>query len=410
MKTILITAYAVNPFKGSENGMGWRFVEEASREYKVIAITRKNNLPEINRFIQEHGEEVHHNVKWVGYDLPYWARWWKKGEWLALFYYVLWQRFIVSFIRKKGLEFDLVHNLNFHNDWTPSFLWKLDAPFLWGPIGHHPPIPKAFIKPIYGFKAWFSDRLKSGIKESFRKLIPGLKKTAKKADHILAMHPGVAPKLGLAPDSWTLLPSVGTEWVAPQEHLPQDTFSLISVGRFIPLKGFDITISAFAHFYHTLTPEAQKHVELKLVGKGPSQALLEKLAEELGVSDVVKFIPWMDRSVLLEEYRKAQAFIFPSHEGAGMVVAEALSYSLPVICLDNVGPGAFIDKACGLTANYKEGYEGVVKTLGNHITTLHQQPDTRNAMAKAARQRFENTFDWKAKGAQLRAIYANLLN
>ncbi|MEZ4688114.1 MAG: hypothetical protein R3B47_19250 [Bacteroidia bacterium] len=54
MKTILISAYAVNPYKGSENGMGWRFIEEAAREFNIIAITRKNNPPAIRQFTEEH--------------------------------------------------------------------------------------------------------------------------------------------------------------------------------------------------------------------------------------------------------------------------------------------------------------------------------------------------------------------
>lgn len=410
MKTILITVYAVDPYKGSENGMGWRFVEEASRDYNVIAITRHNNLPAIHAFMAEQGTPMHKNVQWVGYDLPDWAMWWKKGEWLSLLYYVLWQRFMPRFIKQQGFSFDLAHNLNFHNDWTPSFLWKLGKPFLWGPIGHHPPIPKAFIQPIYGNMAYGRDRLKIGIKESFRTLIPGLKKTVREADHIIAMHPGVAPKLGLPDGTWSLLPSVGTEWVEKQVPIPHSGFKLISVGRFIPLKGFDITIRAFAHFYHGLDTDNQQQVHLSLVGKGPSQPLLEAMAAELGIQHAISFIPWMERKALLAEYRKAQAFIFPSHEGAGMVVAEALSFSLPILCLDNVGPGAFVTPDCAMTASYDEGYAGAVQTLGTHIHTLYQAPQKRAKMAIAARQRFEETFDWEAKGKQLRAIYAHILS
>jgi len=43
MSTILITAYAVNPFKGSEDGIAWNIIRELATKNKVIAITRKNN-------------------------------------------------------------------------------------------------------------------------------------------------------------------------------------------------------------------------------------------------------------------------------------------------------------------------------------------------------------------------------
>ena len=29
--------------------------------------------------------------------------------------------------KKLNLNFDIVHNVNFHNDWTPSYLWKLNC-------------------------------------------------------------------------------------------------------------------------------------------------------------------------------------------------------------------------------------------------------------------------------------------
>ena len=50
MKTILVTAYAVNPYKGSEDGMGWNFIMQIARYQKVIAVTRINNGPHIEKY------------------------------------------------------------------------------------------------------------------------------------------------------------------------------------------------------------------------------------------------------------------------------------------------------------------------------------------------------------------------
>ena len=48
---------------------------------------------------------------------------------------------------------------------------------------------------------------------------------------------------------------------------------------------------------------------------------------------------------------KKLLFSFPSHEGAGMVVAEAMSFGLPVVCLNNEGPGEFITTNCGFAVH-----------------------------------------------------------
>jgi hypothetical protein len=141
MKTILATAYAVNPYKGSEDGMGWNMILQIARFQKVIAVTRENNEPKIAQYMKENPSKLYDNIQFEYFDLPYWMRFWKKGGRGAMLYYWMWQRGIVGFIQKKGFVFDIAHNLNFHNDWTPSYLWKLNKPFVWGPVGHHPKIP-----------------------------------------------------------------------------------------------------------------------------------------------------------------------------------------------------------------------------------------------------------------------------
>ena len=158
MKTILATAYALNPLKGSEDGMGWNFVCQAARYNQVIAVTRKNNRQHIEKYMLQHPEPLYQNLKFLYYDLPYFLRFWKRGGRGAMLYYYLWQVFMPIFIKARKVRFDLAHNLNFHNDWTPSLLWVLGKPMVWGPVGHHPKIPKGYILPVYGRRAYLKDR------------------------------------------------------------------------------------------------------------------------------------------------------------------------------------------------------------------------------------------------------------
>ncbi|MBK6497174.1 MAG: hypothetical protein IPG00_02995 [Saprospiraceae bacterium] len=64
---------------------------------------------------------------------------------------------VIGFVTKQNLTFDIAHNLNFHNDWTPSYLWKLGKPFVWGPVGHHPLIPAQYLSK-YFIKHLLKDR------------------------------------------------------------------------------------------------------------------------------------------------------------------------------------------------------------------------------------------------------------
>ena len=110
---------------------------------------------------------------------------------------------------------------------------------------------------------------------------------------------------------------------------------------------------------------------------------------------------------LLDYYRKSSAFIFPSHEGAGMVVAEALSFGLPVICLDNSGPGEFIDNTCG----YKipvQSYNKTVTNLAESVTDIYLNPAKLKTLSLNARKKFENQFHWDRRGESLKQIYSKL--
>ncbi|MCZ8285192.1 MAG: hypothetical protein O9353_07010, partial [Bacteroidia bacterium] len=98
MKTILASAYAVNPYKGSEDGMGWNFIYQIARFHKVIAVTRENNRPHIENFMKENPDFLYDNITFLYFDLPYWARFWKKGGKGALLYFYLWQRLLPLFV------------------------------------------------------------------------------------------------------------------------------------------------------------------------------------------------------------------------------------------------------------------------------------------------------------------------
>ena len=404
---ILMTAYAVNPYKGSEDGMGWNFVCQAARFHKIIAITRKNNRSYIERYLSYHDFEGKENLQFAYYDLPYWMRFWKIKSFGALLYFYLWQLFIPLFIRRNKLSFDIVHNLNFHNDWTPSTLWIFKKPMVWGPIGHHPRIPKGYILPIYGYLAYLKDRIKHFTKVFIRKVDPFLMQTILKSDKVLTMNSASRNLIDPLHKKSILLPSVGTEKVRINKY-QHDIFRVLSIGRFVPLKGFDMSIKSFHRFYNKLSDKEKIQSELILVGAGPKKKMLKKMAKDYGIEKAIVFVDWMKRDELVKLYNQSQVFLFPSHEGAGMVVAEALSFAMPVICYDNTGPGEFINNTCGLKVPYTN-YHDSIQHFANHLTNLYENKKFRQKLSEGAQKQFLELFEWNKKGEQLAEVYRQLL-
>jgi glycosyltransferase involved in cell wall biosynthesis len=406
IKTILATAYAVNPYKGSEDGMGWNALYQIARFNKVIAITRGNNRPHIEKFQSDNPDLVYENMQFIYFDLPIWMRFWKKKSRGAMVYFWMWQRAMPGFVIKQKIDFDIVHNLNFHNDWTPSYLYKLGVPFVWGPIGHHPQIPAQYLKP-YKMGYLIKDRLTWSLKQFFWNFSIGLKGSVKNAEHIFCMNKSVPGVIQVPKGKYSIVPSVATEDFGYNSKKYNNTFKLISAGRLVPLKGFDLSISAFADFISDKTEKEKKNCKLLIVGSGPEKGFLQNLAKEKGIERQVQFIDWIKRDKLIQLYKNVSAFLFPSHEGAGMVVAEALSFGLPVICLDNCGPGEFVDESCGITVP-EQGYNSTVNELSLGISRLYNNPQLLSKMSQNARQRFCENFHWNRRGEQFQALYQKL--
>lgn len=405
MKIILATAYAMNPYKGSEDGTGWNLVEQIARFNQVIAVTRKNNKPFIDQYMQEHPSCVQSSrVTFLYFDLPYWMMFWKKGERGAMLYFYLWQMFMPLFIWRNKLRYDLLHNLNFHNDWTPTFLWLLNKPLVWGPVGHHPKIPSNYIKEVYGIKEYVKSRALWLIKKIFWNMDPFLKLALWNTDAVITMNSGVEKVHRIEKRKLHRMPAVGAEQPMIKERA-KDKFTFLCVGRLVAMKGFDLTLAAFARFYNSLEDQDKKNVQLKIVGKGPLLDAVKLTIQKLGLAHAVVVQEWVQKDQMPDIYASASAFFFPSHEGAGMVVPEALSYGLPVVCFDNEGPGEFIDDSCGIKIPYSS-HEASVSQFAEALGLLYHNKSVLEELSKGAVRKFDHSFKWDVKGDVLKNIYA----
>ncbi len=84
---VLLSAYACEPGKGSEPGVGWRWaIEIARRGHEVIVLTRANNRTVIETAIKA-DPTLPPNITFAYYDLPAWALAFKRKFNAVLPYY-----------------------------------------------------------------------------------------------------------------------------------------------------------------------------------------------------------------------------------------------------------------------------------------------------------------------------------
>ncbi len=118
--------------------------------------------------------------------------------------------------------------------------------------------------------------------------------------------------------------------------LPADADVLLFAGRIQPLKAPDVLLRAVAVLLER-EPHRRSRFVVPVVG-GPSGTGLEKpqaladLAAELGVADVVRFVPPVSQEELARWYAAATVVAVPSYnESFGLVAVEAQATGTPVV-------------------------------------------------------------------------------
>ena len=118
--------------------------------------------------------------------------------------------------------------------------------------------------------------------------------------------------------------------------LPQDVAVVLFVGRIQPLKAPDVLLRAVARLLQR-DPARRERLVVAILG-GPSGSgldrprALQQLARDLGIADVVQFIPPVSRPELAQWYRAADLFAVPSYsESFGLVAMEAQACGTPVV-------------------------------------------------------------------------------
>jgi len=396
---ILLSAYACAPDEGSEPAVGWNWATTLGRHgHEVHVITRANNRDAIEA---EYRTNPQSGLKFLYYDLPHWARWWKKGQRGIHLYYILWQ--LGAYLRARHLvrnvKFDYVHHITLGVFRHPSFMAFLGIPFIFGPVGGGERAPLRlrasfpwrgklldFLRDIANLIARFDPLLRTCLKRS-RLILCKTSQTAQLIPRAYADRVRVRLEIGTAIVS-----------VAPVPIVPAGDLRVLYIGRLIYWKGVHFALRAFAEFrrHHPLT-------SLTIVGNGGEREWAHRLADHLSLNDAVRWLDWIPHDEVPQLYKSHDVLLFPSlHDSSGNVVLEALSQSLPVVCLDLGGPAEIVTQGCGRVIVTKRREEPeVVTDLALALAELAEDSALLANLREGAVQRARE-FSW---GSVVSAVY-----
>jgi len=181
-------------------------------------------------------------------------------------------------------------------------------------------------------------------------------------------------------------------------RLPDDAFVVVGLGRFVPVKGFDVLITALP----TLAAAVPSTCVL-LVGDGPERVALEAQAGRLGVRDRLRFTGVTpDIAVCLAA---ADVLAAPSrNEGMGRALVEGMALGLPVVGSEVGGiPAVIADGETGWLVP-----PGDAAALAEALVELGRDAALCAKLGAAAAARAE-AFSSRVAHAAMRAIYDELM-
>ncbi len=406
---VLLSAYACEPNKGSEPGVGWNWALELARlGHEVWVLTRANNQPAIDRELDE--TPTLPNLHFVYYDLPRWLGWWKKGRRGIHLYYLLWQWGAYRLARSVHARerFDRVQHITFVSARQPSFMGNLGIPFILGPVGGGEQAPWR-LRFGYGARGWLLDALRD-LANHLVRFGPLMRRSFRQAERIYvtseqtrALMPRryqTKAKLQLAIGWESNARNCNQPPIVPN---PEDRayFRVLYVGCLIYWKGMHLGLPAFARLT-TSHPFAR----LTIVGSGPEERRWRQLAQDLRISDRVEWVPWLEREILSAFYASHHVLLYPSlHDSGGMVVLEAMAHGRPVVCLDLGGPGAIVDGSCGrVISTRRVGRSNVIEALGHALIEIAEDTEQFDRLAAGALARARE-YEW---GARVTRFYSGV--
>lgn len=182
--------------------------------------------------------------------------------------------------------------------------------------------------------------------------------------------------------------------------LGEGTRLLVAVGRLSPEKGIDVLLAAIARLHG----EGGRDLHLALVGEGPQARALRAQASRLGMAARVTFVGHV--STPGDFLQAADIVVLPSRsEGIANVALEAMALGRPLVATAVGGtPEIVRDGASGLLVPADDA-----AALARAVERVLADPALAAHLARGARDHARAELSVTARGARLRALYAEFL-
>lgn len=404
-RRVVMSAFACEPGRGSEQEVGWRWALEMSRWFDVTVITQTRNRDGIEERLKDGiPSECHLHLEYVQLPKPIYQLK-SRFDSLTWPYYAVWQKF--AFQRASSLHrekpFDLAHHVTFVSFRVPIYLKRLGLPVVFGPVGGADKAPFHLLMRGFSLRICLKELARNCLTDASAVVMRCYLPLSEGKGICLAATPAMGQIFEEASLPYEVFPAIGIDVGREPDPRPSGPLRFLYVGRFHALKGVHLLLEAFAK---ANVPGAS----LTLIGSGSEEPKLHQLADQLGITERLTWTGKIPRSQLSARYRNHDVLVAPSlYESGGLVVLEAMAEGLPVIVLDVGGHSISVAEGCGIKVCPASIIPKVIDGLATAMRFYVDHPERIENDGRRARQRVLEHYGWTRKVIHMRGIYRRLI-
>lgn len=406
-KRILAIAYACSPYRGSEHGVGWGWVRMIARKHAVDVVTAESNRSDIERYQNTHEDMsnvvfhyIEHNYSRSMDRLfpPYYLATYNK--WLDMAY-----RLALQLEAKHS--YALCHLITYVGFRHPGKFYKLDIPFVWGPIGGLENTSWRLL-PAMGLRGALYYALRNMVNSMDKMFLSGPKAAFKRAAQ-LGSAISATSSIQNEINKWygvdsPVICEIGSperEGIVTRRRADDEPFRICWSGAHLPGKALPLLLKALKRL------PVDIDWRLDVLGGGPCSAGWRGLAKDIGIDGLCRWHGNLDRDEALRIMSEAHLFVVTSLKDlTSSVLLEALSLGLPVVCPDHCGFSDVVNDSCGIKIPV-QNISQIITGFKEALSRLMKNEELRQSMAHRAIERADE-FSWENKSQKLEYIYKSV--
>lgn len=397
-KKIIIIAFDMNPYMGSEAFVAFSWVKILAGRYNLIVYTdskHKENLQSVNL----------KNVKFVYVDDKEKVIKYANKFGIYNIQYIIFMRKVKKLIQKilkNKHDIMLISCLTPAGIHSYNDIYKFGVPVMIGPVGGGIGIPKGFeryktiidrLKDLFYLFIKRNSKWKSYFVNS-KKIIVGTDKMKE-----------ILPKEAHDKVIQIFDTCVDTDKFKPTNSNNSGIIKIIYVGRLEKFKGCIILLECF----DALVKNGYKNIRLSIAGKGREKNRILNYISKHSLAGYVKVFENINYKEMPEFLNKHDIFCLPTlKEPGGTAILEGMACGLPIITSDAAGPSLSVGEDCGIKVKLNNYYD-FKKGIYNAVEYMIQNNNERKIMGINARRRAVEEFSVNVIKEKVLGLYDEVL-